>query len=115
MNFITDLGSMYPTTRVYRREAGEGKSQFPTYSIKVGNAQREDGTNKAIYKTIKFGKGVELENETDVVIKKSFVSGKVKTYDGKDVIYEHIQVMDFDIVGQEKSELPFETESDDEW
>lgn len=117
MKMITDLDSMYPTDRIYRND----DNGFPTYSVKVGRAKREDGTYKNMYDTIKFGADApEFENATDVVIKNSFVSGKVKTYDdGKEVTYRHIQVTDYEVVG----ELPFDEETshieevdeDDDW
>lgn len=113
MRIITDLESKYPTTRVYRND----DLDFPRYSVKVGSIKLEDGSYHNIYKTVKFGKDApEFDNETDIVIKDAFISGKLVETDNGNRVYEHIQVMDYEVAG----ELPFEEEvttesDDDEW
>jgi len=110
MKHLTDLESMYPTTRLYRND----EKGFPVYSIKVGTAKREDDSKKNMYMQVKFKKDApELENKTDLVIKDSFKTGKVVTNgEGREVIYEWYQIMDYEVVG----ELPFEEEIPaDDW
>ena len=116
MKHITDLESMYPTTRVYKNN----EKGFPIYTIKDGSAKRADGSKKNMYIQVRFGKDApEFDNNTDMVIKNSFKTGKVVTNgEGKEITYEWYQVMAYEIVG----ELPFEEvvsnvveEKDDDW
>lgn len=95
--------------KVFRYDNGN----FPKYSIGISSKDK-DGNWVSAYMDIKFKKGVEIADRTDIKIKNSFFV--VEEYKGTK--YIKIMVTDFEIVGEQntgfmdipdtlEAELPF--------
>lgn len=88
---------------IYRKDFNERKS----YSIGMAK-KKQDGTFENGYMNVVFNKDVELENKTQIMIKKAWLDFYVKDK----VTHPFIRISDFEIVGyikeQPKEEQPKE-------
>lgn len=77
-------------TRVWRKDKEWNGQTFATYSISISK-KTDDGYSNA-YMEVRFKKGVELQNGTDIVIKNAFPT--FTESNGKK--YQYIMVTDFE-------------------
>lgn len=83
--------------RVYRNDKGK----FPRYSIGISSKDKNDEWVQG-YMEVKFKKGVELANKTDIKIDNSFFV--VEEYQEKK--YIKIMITSFETVGDNFMDIP---------
>jgi len=93
MNITSDD---YPV-KVFKNENGY-------YSLSLSD-KKQDGNYVNWYKNCQFKKDVELENKTDIRIKKAWL--KCNEVNGKK--YEYIFISEFEVVNEQKQQQQVET------
>lgn len=81
--------------RVFVKEHGEWKS----YTLGI-SSKKPDGTWVSAYQPIRFKKGIEVENKTDIEYK-GFATAKEWTVDGKNRNYVIWQILEFRKAGDD--------------
>jgi len=80
--------------RVFRTDFQKDGKTFAFYKIAV-TQKKYDGTEEKYYKNIRFSKGVELDNETDIIINEAFenlIEDKNDKYNHK----SYLQITNFE-------------------
>lgn len=84
---------------IYRKDF-DGK---PRYTICLSKKNKEDKYENG-FMTVRFKQDVKLENRTNIMIKKAWLS--FNTYENK--TYPYIFISEFDVVEDKKEENPYE-------
>ena len=88
-------------TRIFKNDKG-------FYSTSVSR-KKEDGTYKNMYMSVNFKKGIEVENNTEIDVKKGFIS----FYEKDERLIPVLVVTEFETINkEEKSEFSTISESD---
>lgn len=96
--------------RIWRNDKGQYPSYYYSISRKV-----KDGNWENTFRNVKFKKGVEVENGTDIVIDNAFESFESWEKDGKTFKKDYLMITDFHKMGVDidipdqalEDELPF--------
>jgi len=107
MDIITDRKET-----IFRRDY-EGKK---FYSIGMSK-KRQDGSYENGYASVQFNKDVELENKTQIMIKKGWLDFYNTEKEGKKTTHLFIRVSEFEVVAyiKDKEEQPKEEKKQDGW
>ena len=82
--------------KVYRMDT----ISFPVYSIRV--SKKEGDHWVSAYQQIKFRKGIDIKNETEIHIKSAFPTVDSWVKDDKQYTKQVWQIMEFTIAGQDE-------------
>lgn len=82
--------------RVFRNDVGENAY----YRISISQT-KADGTKDRYYEKVTFKKGVVLDNETDIIIKKAYENVMPNTKDQYNPIF-YLLITDFEIVERQE-------------
>lgn len=79
---------------IFRNEHDSPNGKWYTYSTSVSK-KREDGTYANKPKSVRFRKGVVVENKTRIDIKDSFLTVREYEVDGKKQSVDELMVLEF--------------------
>lgn len=82
--------------RVFRNDVGENAY----YRISISQT-KVDGSKERFYEKVTFKKGVVLDNQTDIIIKKAYENVMANTKDEYNPIF-YLFITDFDIVERQE-------------
>ena len=85
---------------VFRNEHDGANGKWYTYTTTVSGKKMDGTYTKPVNKTVRFRKGVVLENKTKINVSNGFVSAReYVNKNGEEVREDYYFVLDFDIVG----------------